>query len=101
MRKRLLFTSALAFAAICAGTAAHARPDLRQMSCAQAQNLVLQHGAVVFTTGRYTYSMFVSNRSYCDRDQFLFVQYGPTRDNPKCPVAYQCKEPLFGPGSWD
>jgi len=103
MRKSHLFTTALALAGLCLATAAQARPDLRTMTCAQAQNLVRQHGAVVFTTGQHTYSMFVSNISYCDRNQVLFVQYGPTRDTPRCPVAYECKEPLFprGLNRWD
>ena len=103
MKRIHLFTAALALGSIALTTAAQARPDLRQMTCQQAQNLVRQHGAVVFTTGQYTYSMFVSNRSYCDYNQELFVQYGPTRDNRKCPVAYECKEPLFqrGFGRWN
>ncbi|WP_298820276.1 hypothetical protein [uncultured Roseibium sp.] len=101
MRKGKLLSATLALAGICMATAAEARPDLRQMTCAQAQNMVVRHGAVVFTTGQHTYSMFVSNRSYCDWNQELFVQYGPTRDNRKCPVAYQCKEPLFGRGGFN
>ena len=103
MRKNHLVAMAIALAGLGMSTAADARPDLRQMTCAQAQSLVRQHGAVVFTTGRHTYSMFVSNRSYCDWNQVLFPQYGPTRDHPKCPVAYECREPLFerGPfGRW-
>ncbi|MEP3047651.1 MAG: hypothetical protein ABJL55_11965 [Roseibium sp.] len=79
-------------------TTAEARPDLRKISCSKAQNLVRQHGAVVFTTGRHTFSMYVSNRSYCDRNQLLFTQYGPTSDNPKCPVAFECREPLYERG---
>ncbi|MCX2722419.1 hypothetical protein [Roseibium salinum] len=95
-------TAALVLAGMGVTTAADAaRPDLRQMTCAQAQEMVRRHGAVVFTTGRHTYSMFVSNISYCDRNQRLFVQYGPTRDHPQCPVAYECKEPLFPHGLWD
>jgi len=107
MRKRHLFTAAIVLAGLASSGAAEAanrRPDLRQMTCAQAQNLVRQHGAVVFTTGQYTYSMFVSNISYCDRNQTLFTQYGQTRDTPRCPVAFECKEPLFPHGifnSWD
>ncbi|WP_299481665.1 hypothetical protein [uncultured Roseibium sp.] len=97
---RLAF-AALTLTGVLVTTAAEARPDLRQMSCSQAQNMVRQHGAVVFTTGQYTYSMFVSNRSYCDWNQELFVQYGPTRDNRKCPVAYECKEPLFPRGGFN
>ncbi len=104
MNTRRLFAAALTLAGVSLATAAEARPDLRRMSCAQAQDLVRQHGAVVFTTGQHTYSMFVSNRSYCERREQLFVQYGPTRDHPKCPVAYECKEPLFPRGGfnrWD
>ncbi|WP_428650728.1 hypothetical protein [Roseibium sp.] len=104
MRKSHLMTAAVALAGIFLTSAAQARPDLRQMTCAQAQNLVQQHGAVVFTTGQHTYSMFVSNQSYCDYNQVLFVQYGKTRDSRKCPVAYECKEPLFPRGGfsrWD
>jgi hypothetical protein len=98
---------AFAFAGLTMTTAADAqnrRPDVRQMTCAQAQQMVLQHGAVVFTTGPHTYSMFVSNLSYCDRNQALFTQYAQTRDARKCPVAYECKEPLFPRGGfnrWD
>lgn len=104
MQKRTLVAAVLALAGMALATAAEARPDLRQLTCRQAQNMVLQHGAVVFTTGQYTYSMFVSNRSYCDYNQVLFTQYGPTRDHPRCPVAYECKEPLFPRGGfnrWD
>ncbi|POF31522.1 hypothetical protein [Roseibium marinum] len=101
MRKYRLFIAALALASTCQPGAAQQRPDLRTMTCGQAQSLVRQHGAVVFTTGQHTYSMFVSNISYCDRNQQLFVQYGPTRDYPKCPVAYECKEPLFPRGGFN
>lgn len=72
-----------------------ARPDLRQMTCAQAQNMVQRNGSVVFTTGQHTYSRFVSNLRYCDFGEQLYTQYGPTKDNRKCPVAYECREPLF------
>ncbi len=101
MRKCHLITASLALAGTLVATSAEARPDLRTMTCAQAQNLVQRHGAVVFTTGQYTYSKFVSNRSYCDYNEVLFVQYGRTKDTPKCPVAYECKEPLFPRGGFN
>lgn len=101
MKKGRLATAMFALAGVVFTTAAEARPDLRQMSCKQAQNMVRQHGSVVFTTGQHTYSMFVSNRSFCDYNQELFVQYGPTRDNRRCPVAYECKEPLFPRGGFN
>ncbi|WP_420414742.1 hypothetical protein [Roseibium sp.] len=101
MKPHVLLIPAAIASAFAIATPAEARPDLRKMTCAQAQHLVLQHGAVVFTTGRHTYSMYVSNRSWCDWGQQLFPQYGPTRDNPKCHVAFECREPLFRPFSFD
>ncbi|QDG77120.1 hypothetical protein [Labrenzia sp. PHM005] len=101
MKSHNLLIPAVIASAFAIATPAEARPDLRKMTCAQAQQLVLQHGAVVFTTGRHTYSMYVSNRSWCDWGQQLFPQYGPTRDNPKCHVAFECREPLFRPFSFD
>lgn len=104
MRKTSLLAATTVIAAAALTTAAEARPDLRKMTCAQAQQMVAQHGAVVFTTGQHTYSMFVSNLSYCDRNQVLFTQYGQTRDARRCPVAFECREPLFPRGGfnrWD
>lgn len=101
MRRFQTFSAAVLLTGLAMTSAAEARPDLRQMTCAQAQQMVLQHGAVVFTTGQHTYSMFVSNLSYCDRNQVLFTQYGQTRDARRCPVAYECKEPLFPRGGFN
>ncbi|WP_209001942.1 hypothetical protein [Stappia albiluteola] len=72
-----------------------ARPDTRRMSCAAAQNLVRQYGAVVMTTGQYTYFRFVSNVGYCDPWEQLRPKTAPTKDHPKCIVGYECAEPLF------
>lgn len=78
---------------------AQARPDLRRMTCAQAQQMVQRNGSVVFTTGPYTFSRYVADVRYCDRGQLTYPQLGSTRDNPRCLVGYECREPLFSP--WD
>lgn len=70
---------------------AQARPDTRSMSCAQAQAFIQQNGAVVMSTGPYTYSRFVADRRYCPHYEILKPNYGPTRDNPQCPVGYRCE----------
>ena len=75
--------------------AAEARPDTRSMTCAQAQDFVRRHGAVVMTTGRHTYQRIVSQHRYCDPWQQLFPERAPTRDAPQCVVGYRCDEPLF------
>ena len=72
-----------------------ARPDLRQMSCAQAQEMIRRNGAVVATTGRHTYNRFVSHQRYCDRWETIVPKLEATRDNPHCLVGYICQEPLF------
>lgn len=87
-------TFALGLAALVAVApqTALARPDTRAMTCAQAQALVKQQGAVVMSTGTYTYQRFVSTRAYCERFEITWPLYAPTRDNPQCFVAYYCKE---------
>lgn len=94
-RKTHLFLASFIAAATAMISVAEARPDTRKYSCAAAQKMVRDKGQVVFTTGPNTYSMFVSRRRFCDPWQVLDTQYAPTRDNPKCPVAYKCAEPMF------
>ncbi len=96
----LVFSVCVACLPTLAPVAAAARPDTRSMTCAQAQNFVRQRGAVVMTTGPHTYQRFVTHWRYCDSWEKLFPEMAPTRDNPKCIVAYRCDEPLFRPG-WD
>jgi hypothetical protein len=81
--------------------AAAQRPDLRQMSCAQARNLVARRGAVVMTTGRYTYERFVAGPRWCDHWETVAPRAAATRDNPRCVVGYICETPLFRPFGWD
>ncbi len=71
--------------------AAQARPDARKMTCDQAQSLVLQHGAIVISTGQYTYQRFVSSRRYCDYWEWTRSAWTATRDNPKCRIGYICE----------
>lgn len=73
------------------GLPAHARPDTRTMTCAQAQDLVKRSGAIVLSTGQYTYSRFVADRRYCGHYEILRPSYAPTRDTAQCPVAYYCE----------
>lgn len=95
MRSITKIVSIAVFVVLGLSQIAQARPDLRTMTCAQAQQMVLRNGAVVFTTGPYTFSRYVADRRYCSRNETIVPQYGPTRDNPKCFVGYECQEPLF------
>lgn len=74
---------------------ASARPDLRRMTCLEARQMVQRNGSVVFTTGPSTFSRYVLDRRFCDRSQAAFPQLGQTRDNPRCLVGLECRQPLF------
>ncbi len=74
-----------------AAQAQSARPDTRQMTCAQAQSLVKQRGSVVMTTGPSTFDKFIANVSYClPEANMMRPKFAPTKDNPKCPVGNKC-----------
>jgi len=82
-----------AFAVLATSSAAFAaRPDTRAMTCEQARAFVRQQGAVVMTTGQYTYLRIVSGYGYCDRGEETWLQVAPTLDNPKCRVGYICRD---------
>ena len=73
--------------------AAYARPDVRTMTCAQAKALVRQSGAVVLTTGKYTYDRFVAGRAYCERTYITGNAWIATKDTRQCQVGFRCEEP--------
>ena len=84
---------ALAFVAtalVLAVTAAEAqaRPDTRRMSCAQAQDFVRRSGAVVISTGQFTYDRFVASQGFCSHDEETAVKRVPTTDVSNCPLYY-------------
>ena len=82
----------LAAAAILSASPADAqRPDLRSMSCAQAQGLIASRGAVVMSTGQFTFDRFVANASFCTREEVTRRAYTPTGDNPRCALGLRCE----------
>src|SRR5688500_7484027 len=71
-------------------SAAAGRPSTYAMTCAQAQALVTNTGAIVMSTGQYTYERFVAHRGFCRHGEVTDRVYAPTSDNPQCRVGYQC-----------
>lgn len=90
-----LVAAAAAAAIAATPAAAQGRPDTRQMTCAEANALVDRAGAVVMTTGRFTFRRFVAHRGYCDRWEITMPEYAPTRDNPRCVIHGVCTDPPF------
>jgi hypothetical protein len=87
MRKLTILIVLLAIADI-----AHARPDVRTMSCAQATALVRQYGAVVLTTGQYTYDRYVAGQRYCERPFVIRRAWVATGDTRQCNIGYTCEQ---------
>ena len=71
-------------------SAAAGRPATHAMTCAQAQALVATKGAIVMSTGPYTYERFVAHHGFCRHGEVADRVYAPTSDNPQCRVGYHC-----------
>lgn len=69
---------------------AQRRPDARVLSCDQARSLVRQNGAVVMTTGRYTYDRYVADDRFCHFGEITEPAWIGTADTPSCRVGYRC-----------
>ncbi|MHB2166166.1 hypothetical protein [Alsobacter sp. R-9] len=71
---------------------AQSRPDSLTMTCAQAQALVRQQGAVVLGTGQFIYDRYVRDRSFCAPTQRAQTSFVQTKDNKYCLAGYLCRE---------
>jgi hypothetical protein len=63
---------------------AQSRPLTTNMTCQQAQNLVLSRNSVLLNTGPTTYDTFVSGSIGCSTSVGTFPAWVPTRDDPQC-----------------
>ncbi len=77
---------------------AHARPDVTRMSCSQAKSLIDRSGAIVVSTGTYTYARYVRSQRYCDRSERIRRQTVRTRDSNSCFIGYICVDVRNSPG---
>jgi hypothetical protein len=63
------------------------------MSCADAQALVASQGAVVLSTGEFTYQRYVATPGHCLVGEGASTGYAPTQDMPRCRVGWICRSP--------
>jgi hypothetical protein len=85
--------TALAALGIATGAAAQPRPNTLQMSCRDAQALVVSHGAIVLGTGPNRYERYVRDQSFCPigmRTQSIWDQ---AADAAACPIGFRCRDP--------
>lgn len=76
------------------------RPDVRHMTCEEAKALVQRAGAIVLTTGQYTYDRYVSGQQHCPMGLYTKDAWVSTRDGQSCRIGYTCvteppRFPLF------
>lgn len=83
---------ALAFLACGSGVQAQQRLSTLNLTCGQAQQVVLSRGAAVLGTGGYTYDRFVRDRSFCEFNEMIEPAFVPSRDTPQCPIGYRCRD---------
>ncbi len=91
MRKLTLITLA---ALLASGSVAEARPNTLTMSCGQAAATVARAGAIVLSTGQFTYDRFVATRAFCLPTETTEPGIAPTIDSPQCQVGYVCRQRL-------
>ena len=75
---KVLLTPALCGAATV--VAAQGRPSTLAMSCAQARALIQWQGAIVLSTGPYTYDRFVRDQGFCPLAEVAEQTWEPTAD---------------------
>jgi len=82
----------LALTAFATGAVAQPRPSTLNMSCGQARGVVASRGAVVLSTGRFTYDRYVIDRNFCEINETIEPVWVPTADTPQCPIGYRCRD---------
>jgi hypothetical protein len=83
-------SAALALFSLLSASVADARESTLAMTCAQANALVAQRGAVVLSTGRYTYNRFVARRGSCNLGEYGVSGWAPARDG-RCRIGFVCR----------
>lgn len=72
--------------------AGQGRPDTTRLSCAGANALVRERGAVVLSTGPVAYERVVAHGGFCEADTTPVPDYLRTADERSCFVGYRCKD---------
>ena len=84
--------TALAALGIATGAAAQPRPNTLQMSCRDAQALVVSHGAIVLGTGPNRYERYVRDQSFCPIGMRTESIWDQAADASACPIGYRCRD---------
>jgi hypothetical protein len=69
-----------------------ARPSTLSMSCGQAAATVAKAGAIVLSTGEFTYDRFVATNAFCLPGEVTEAGVAPTLDSRFCQIGYVCRQ---------
>ena len=89
MRRLAAFLLIAATAAI---SSAEARQSTLSMTCPQAAATVAGSGAIVLSTGEFTYDRFVAHTGFCMHNEVAKPVVAPTLDSPYCSIGYRCEQ---------
>ncbi|MCJ2079749.1 hypothetical protein [Methylobacterium sp. J-090] len=89
--RRTLFPCVLLLVSASAAVA-QARLATPDMTCAEAAGLVTRTGAIVLTTGPFTYDRFVRDGGFCPLPTVPKPAFELTRDVPRCFLGYTCHD---------
>ena len=95
LKKHQISIVALLLLGTTSSAIAQNRPDSRLYTCDEARSIIRDAGAIVMTTGRFTYERVVRNRSYCEFDEDTLTVFAPTKDRRKCPIGGKCVTGFF------
>ncbi|HEX8416470.1 MAG TPA: hypothetical protein VF641_02600 [Methylobacterium sp.] len=83
------------------GAVAQGRPATPALSCAAAADVVARSGAIVLTTGPFTYARIVRDGGFCPIPEVPKPAFEVTLDDPKCFVGYVCRDKFNEGGGRD
>ncbi len=80
------------FLSLASTASAQTQLDGRSLTCAQIATTVRNRGAVVISTGPYTYDRYVNSGEFCVRPEIPVPTWISTIDAPQCLVGYICRD---------
>ena len=88
MKVKLL---SLSLVILASAAQAQSRPNSLIMSCDAVGRLLRQQGAVILSTGTFTYDRYVSSGSFCGPAERTDPAWVPAADTQQCFAGYRCR----------
>jgi hypothetical protein len=69
---------------------AFARPYAPKLSCQRLKGMIYEKGAVVLSTGQFTFDRYVRDQGYCMQGEITEPAWLNSSDQVECFVGYTC-----------